>query len=77
MLIRLMANHVLFGGVFYGNWLYTQRRNEMTAKEIAQEAIGMLNKNITNEVFLTIQNNRPLILKYFFIHCNQLIYQCF
>lgn len=36
----------------------------MTAKEIAQEAIAILNKQITNEVFLTIQNNRELMLEY-------------
>ena len=36
----------------------------MNAKEIAQEAIGILNKKITNEVFLTIQNNRTLMLEY-------------
>ncbi len=36
----------------------------MNAKEIAQEAIGILNKKITNEVFLTIQNNRSLMLEY-------------
>ena len=36
----------------------------MNAKEIAQEAIGILNKKITNEVFLTIQNNRHLMLEY-------------
>ncbi len=36
----------------------------MDAKEIAQEAIGILNKKITNEVFLTIQNNRSLMLEY-------------
>lgn len=36
----------------------------MNAKDIAQEAIGILNKKITNEVFLTIQNNRPLMLAY-------------
>lgn len=36
----------------------------MNAKEIAQEAIGILNKKITNEVFLTIQSNRSLMLKY-------------
>ena len=41
-----------------------QRRNEMNAREIAQEAIGILNKKITNEVFLTIQNNRSLMLEY-------------
>ena len=36
----------------------------MNAKEIAQKAIEILNKKITNEVFLTIQNNRPLMLEY-------------
>ena len=36
----------------------------MNAREIAQEAIGILNKKITNEVFLTIQNNRSLMLEY-------------
>ena len=36
----------------------------MNAKEIAQEAIGILNKKITNEVFMTIQNNRSLMLEY-------------
>lgn len=36
----------------------------MKANEIAKEAIVILNKRITNEVFLTIQNNRTLMLKY-------------
>jgi hypothetical protein len=36
----------------------------MNAKEIAQKAIGILNKKITNEVFLTIQNDRHLMLEY-------------
>ena len=36
----------------------------MNAKEIAQEAIGILNKKIANEVFMTIQNNRSLMLEY-------------
>ncbi len=36
----------------------------MTTKEIAQEAIAILNKKITNEVFLIIQNNRELMLEY-------------
>lgn len=36
----------------------------MDINEIAQEAIGILNKKITNEVFLTIQNNRSLMLEY-------------
>ena len=34
----------------------------MNAKEIAQEAIGILNKKITDEVFLIIQNNRSCTL---------------
>jgi len=41
-----------------------QRRNDMAAKQIAQRAIAILNKRITNEVFLTIQNNRELMLEY-------------
>jgi len=36
----------------------------MNANEIAQEAIGILNKKITNEVFLVIQTNRSLMLEY-------------
>ncbi len=36
----------------------------MDAREIANEAIGILNKKITNEIFLTIQNNRSLMLEY-------------
>ena len=36
----------------------------MNAKEIAQEASGILNKKITNEVFMAIQNNRSLMLEY-------------
>lgn len=36
----------------------------MTPSQIAQEAIAMLNKRITNEIFLTIQNNRELMLEY-------------
>ena len=36
----------------------------MKAKEIAKEAIAILNKRITNEVFLTIQNNRALMQEY-------------
>ncbi len=36
----------------------------MNANEIAREAIGILNKKITNEVFLTIQNNRSIMLEY-------------
>jgi hypothetical protein len=41
-----------------------KRRKAMNAKEIAQNAIGILNKKITNEVFLVIQNNRSLMLEY-------------
>jgi len=36
----------------------------MNAKEIAQKAIAIMNKRITNEVFLTIQNDRSLMLEY-------------
>ncbi|WP_047449915.1 hypothetical protein [Alistipes sp. ZOR0009] len=36
----------------------------ITAHQIAEEAIGKLNKRITNEVFLTIQNDRELMHKY-------------
>ena len=36
----------------------------MSAKDIANKAIRILNKRITNEVFLTIQNNGPLMLEY-------------
>ena len=36
----------------------------MDAKEIAKEAIGIMNKRITNEVFLIIQNNHSLMLEY-------------
>jgi hypothetical protein len=34
------------------------------SNEIAAEAISLLNKRITNEVFLTIQNDRKLMLEY-------------
>ena len=36
----------------------------MNSNKIAQEAIASLNKTITNEVFLIIQNTRPLITNY-------------
>ena len=36
----------------------------MNPNEIAREAISLLNKKITNEIFLTIQNNRPLMTAY-------------
>jgi hypothetical protein len=36
----------------------------MNPEEIAAEAISRLNKRITNEVFLTIQNDRELMLHY-------------
>ena len=36
----------------------------MTPKEIAEEAIKKMNKRITNEIFLIIQNNRELMKEY-------------
>ncbi len=36
----------------------------MTPREIAQEAIDKLNKRITNEIFMIIQNNRKLMHEY-------------
>ena len=36
----------------------------MSPKEIAQEAIRKMNKKITNEVFLMIQNDRKLMYEY-------------
>ncbi len=36
----------------------------MTPTEIAQAAISRLNRRITNEVFLTIQNDRNLMQEY-------------
>lgn len=36
----------------------------MTATEIAKPAVALLNKRITNEVFLTIQNDRELMYHY-------------
>lgn len=36
----------------------------MTSKEIAQEAIAKMNKRITNEIFLIIQNDRELMHQY-------------
>lgn len=36
----------------------------MTPTEIANEAISRLNRRITNEVFLTIQNDRDLMQVY-------------
>ncbi|MBA7494162.1 hypothetical protein ES702_04735 [subsurface metagenome] len=36
----------------------------MNAKEIARKAIEIMNKKITNEIFLIIQNNRPLMHEY-------------
>ncbi len=36
----------------------------MSPKEIAQEAIRKMNKKITNEVFLIIQNDRKLMYEY-------------
>ena len=36
----------------------------MSPTEIANAAIAKLNRRITNEVFLTIQNDRELMLPY-------------
>ena len=36
----------------------------MTSKEIAESAVALFNKRITNEVFLTIQNDRALLHNY-------------
>lgn len=36
----------------------------MNANEIAREAIRIMNKKITNEIFLIIQNNRELMKEY-------------
>ncbi len=36
----------------------------MTSKEIAQESIAKMNKRITNEIFLIIQNDRELMHEY-------------
>jgi len=36
----------------------------MTPKNIAQEAIKRMNKKITNEIFLIIQNDRKLMKEY-------------
>ncbi len=36
----------------------------MTSKEIAQQAICKMNKQITNEIFLIIQNDRELMHEY-------------
>jgi len=36
----------------------------MTPSEIAKKAIGQMNKRITNEIFMIIQNNRKLMHEY-------------
>ncbi len=36
----------------------------MTPKQIAEEAIKKMNKRITNEIFLIIQNDRALMKEY-------------
>ena len=36
----------------------------MTPEEISDRAIALLNKRITNEIFLTIQNDRDLMYDY-------------
>ncbi len=38
--------------------------NGMPGKNIDQKAIAQMNKRITNEIFLTIQNDRELMLEY-------------
>ncbi|MDQ7823450.1 MAG: hypothetical protein RDV48_11690 [Candidatus Eremiobacteraeota bacterium] len=36
----------------------------MTPQQIAQKAISIMNKRITNEIFLIIQNNQNLMYEY-------------
>lgn len=36
----------------------------MTPKQVAEEAIRRMNKKITNEIFLIIQNNQDLMKEY-------------
>ncbi len=36
----------------------------MKPREIAQKAIGKMNKQITNEIFMIIQNDRELMYEY-------------
>ena len=36
----------------------------MTPEQIAQKAIAKMNKKITNEIFLIIQNDKKLMYKY-------------
>ena len=36
----------------------------MTPTEISEKAIGQMNKRITNEIFMIIQNNRELMHEY-------------
>jgi len=37
---------------------------EMTPAQLAQETIAQMNKRITNEIFLLIQNDRRLMYEY-------------
>lgn len=37
---------------------------ELSSSEIAERAISILNKRITNEIFLIIQNHRTLMKEY-------------
>ena len=51
------------------NWLVENDKNlegeqTMAPKEIAREAIKRMNKKITNEIFLIIQNDRDLMKEY-------------
>lgn len=50
---------------FHSVGSYTMKGdNVMSGKNIAQKAIARMNKRITNEIFLTIQNDRELMLEY-------------
>jgi hypothetical protein len=44
--------------------LFCEGGNHMEPKKIAEEAIKKMNKKITNEVFLIIQNDRELMKEY-------------
>jgi hypothetical protein len=43
---------------------YLKGEKQMLAKEIAKAAIKKMNKRITNEIFLIIQNDRELMKEY-------------
>ena len=44
--------------------MLAEKGRKMKPKEIAEEAIKRMNKKITNEIFLTIQNDRDLMKEY-------------